>query len=110
MNDKYFFPAIFEYDSESTINIFFPDLPGCFTFAESETEAFEMAREALSLHLYGMEEEGDIIPIPSKMNVIQRENSNQISVLIDIYMPVFRDKMQNKKIKKTLTIKSGLMI
>jgi hypothetical protein len=38
-------------------NIEYPDLPGCLSCADNEEEAFKMAKEALQLHLYGMEQD-----------------------------------------------------
>lgn len=41
-----------------------------------------MAKEALTLHLYGMERDGDAIPVLSTAREIQLE-SNQVVVLIE---------------------------
>ena len=106
MNDKYLFPAIFTIDDDG-VSVELPDLPGCLTCGSNQEEAFEMVKDALSLHLYGMEQDGDDIPAPSKLNQLKLDQ-NQYSVLVEVWMPVFRDQMANRAIKKTLTIPKWL--
>ena len=58
MKDAYTFPAIF-HEASDGISIHFPDLPGCLPCAQTMEEAFRNAKEALQLHLYGMEEDAE---------------------------------------------------
>ena len=67
MQDRYDFPAVLHYNPDGRIGIVFPDLPGCVSQASSDAEAVKKATEALELHLYGMEEDGDLIPQPSRL-------------------------------------------
>ena len=64
--DRYVFPAVFDPCEEGGYTVTFPDLPGCITEGDTEEESFQMAKEALELHLYGMERDGDEIPKPSR--------------------------------------------
>lgn len=41
-----------------------PDLPGCVAAAATEDEARRLIREAITLHLEGMREDGDPVPPP----------------------------------------------
>jgi predicted RNase H-like HicB family nuclease len=41
-----------------------PDLPGCVAVGDSREEALAFIREAIELHLHGLEEEGLPIPEP----------------------------------------------
>ena len=104
--DRYIFPAIFDY-SEDGISIEFPDLPGCLPCANHTEEALKNSQEAMALHLYSMEKDGDVIPESSPITQLRTE-SNQAVVLVDVWMPAFRDQMENKAIKKTLTIPKWL--
>lgn len=104
--DRYIYPAIFDY-ADDGISVEFPDLPGCFTCGDTDEEAIRMAKEAMALHLYGMEQDGDIIPVPSPINSIKVEQ-NQVVALIEVWMPPFRDAVQGKAVKKTLTIPKWL--
>ena len=102
IKDKYIFPAIFDHANDG-ISIFFPDLPGCLPCANSMEEALENAKEALALHLYGMEQDNEEIPEPSALKSVHVE-SNQALVLIEVYMPMFRDAIANTYIRKNVTI------
>ena len=94
MKDIYSFLAIFTYD-EDGISIEFPDLPGCFSCSDTEEGAINMAKEALALHLYGMETDNDEIPNPSLLSEISL-SKNQVPILIDVYMPMYRCKKNNQ--------------
>lgn len=104
--DRYIYPAIFDY-AEDGISIEFPDLPGCLPCAHSDEEAVKNAQEAMALHLYNMELDGDDIPVPTSVTNLRPE-ANQAIVLVEAWMPAFRDKMENKAVKKTLTIPKWL--
>lgn len=106
MRDTYVFPAIFTYE-EDGISIEFPDLPGCFSCGDTTDEAAKMAKEALGLHMYGIEEDCDDIPNPTPINKIKL-SKNQIPMLVEVYMPLHRLAIENQSIKKTLTIPQWL--
>lgn len=104
--DRYVYPAIFDYANDG-ISIEFPDLPGCFPCAHTTEEAVQNAREAMALHLYGLEQDGDPIPVPTLINKL-RVDENQAVVLVEAWMPPFRDEMEQRAVKKTLTIPKWL--
>jgi len=62
-----------------------------------------MATEALELHLFGMERDGDEIPEPTPALDIP-VGDNQVVVLIRANMRLARLEMSHKAVKKTLTI------
>jgi len=104
--DHYVFPAIFEYAGDG-IAIEFPDLPGCLPCAHTTDEALRNAKEAMALHLWSMEQDGDPIPEPTPINQLHLEPS-QIPVLIEVFMPAYREAIENTSVKKTLTIPQWL--
>jgi len=104
--DKYIYPAIFTYE-EDGISIEFPDLPGCLPCADSTEEAFKNAKEAMALHLYTSEQDKDPLPPPTSVDKIKTGN-NQTVALIEAWMPIYRNAIENKSIKKTLTIPKWL--
>lgn len=104
--NHYAFPAFFYYDDDG-ISIEFPDLPGCLPCADSTESAFENAREALGLHLYGMEQDGEVVPEPSPIHDLKPDEGGTIA-MIDVFMPSVRDKVKNRVVKKTLTIPAWL--
>lgn len=103
--EKYIYPAVFSY--EDVIYIRFPDFPDCMTDARCETEAYANAKEVLELWLYDMECRGIDFPQRSALKDVPL-NKNEILVLIEISMPVVRDKVKNTYVKKTLTIPKWL--
>ena len=102
----YAYPAFFHYEAEG-ISIEFPDLPGCLPCAKTTEEAFHHAKEALGLHLYGMERDGDAIPLPSPVSALSPE-AGAVMVMVEVFMPAVRDRMDSKVVKKTLTIPAWL--
>ena len=99
--DEYIYPAIIEL-CENCYNVTFPDLPGCVASGNTLKEAVDEAREGLALHLWGFEQDGEPVPQP-KFNDIQA-NSNEVICYVDVNMFNIRAKMDNRSVKKTLTI------
>ena len=104
--NNYAFPAFFYYD-EDGISIEFPDLPGCLPCAQTSEEAFRNAKEALGLHLFGMEQDGETIPVPTAVKDLHPEDG-AVTVMVEVFMPSVRDRINNKVVKKTLTLPSWL--
>ncbi len=102
-HDKYRFIAVLEYSDKGTIGVYFPDLPGCISTEDTTEKAVESAKEALLLHLYGMEEDKEDIPEPSELKDLQLEK-NELPMLIEVYMKPFREKMHKHFVKKTLSV------
>lgn len=103
---RYMFTAHFEpWEDNKGYTVTFPDLPGCITEGSDFEEAAKNAKEALELHLYGMEEDGEEIPVPTPVPEV---NMVGPLVVITAWMDEVRDEMRNKSIKKTLTIPKWL--
>lgn len=95
MKDTYVYPAVLTREHVGGFTVEFPDLPGCLTCGDTLAETLTMAREAMSLHLYGMEEDGDQIPEPSDPAKIQHKlGADQTLTLVDTWMPSFRSEMR----------------
>ena len=76
--------AVVHKDPKSDFGVSFPDFPGCITAGNSIDEAKDMAHDALSLHIKGMLEDGDNIPVPSKLEDIMDnpDYSNAAAILV----------------------------
>ena len=108
-NDFYVYPAVLTFDEGYDIAVTFPDLPGCATSGADEKEALAMAKEALSLHLYGMETDGEKIPEPSPIKAIQSElEGNECVAFVEVFMPSIRMAQENKSINRTVTLPAWL--
>ena len=106
MKKRYTFVAILT-EEENGISIEFPDLPGCCPCAETMEQAMDNAKEALGLHIWGMEQDGEPIPEPTPIGKIKTA-TGQVAISVDVFMPSVRERIENKSIKKTLTIPNWL--
>ncbi len=104
--DYYTYPAIFYYD-EDGISIEFPDLPGCCPCGKTEDEAFKNATEALGVHLFGMELDGDEIPAPTPYRDIHPEDGGVVTT-VRVYMPSIRLAKVNRSVTRTITLPAWL--
>lgn len=62
-----------------------------------------MGKEALSLHILGMEEDAEEIPAPTPVRDLKLD-SGQVPALIDVWMPSFRERMSSKAVGETVTL------
>ena len=106
MKSYYSYPAFFYYDDDG-ISIEFPDLPGCLSCAHSSEEAFRNAREALGLHLYGMETDNDAIPAPSPVNSLHPDEGGVVA-MVEVFMPAVRERINNRSVNRTVTLPAWL--
>ena len=102
MKDRYVYVAVLTYE-ENGIAIEFPDLPGCYPCAEKDDieGALQNAKEALGLHIWGMEQDGEELPYLTNITELSLEKG-QIPVLIDVFMPPVRERINSKFVKKRL--------
>lgn len=107
-NDRYSFVALFDY-ADDGISIEFPDLPGCYPCADKDNTdmALKNAKEALGLHIWGMEQDNEEIPAPSKITDLEIE-PGQVPVLIEVFMPPIRERINSRFVKKTLSLPAWL--
>ena len=104
--NEYTFLAAFLKEEDGGYSVRFPQLDGCFTQGDTFQDALRMAQDAMSLHLYGMEQDGEEIP-SAVLDGIQL-CENEMAVLVTAWMTPFRDSMENRAVKKTLTIPAWL--
>lgn len=101
--NRYVFPAILTYEDGYEISVTFPDLPGCATSGKNDADAIDMGKEALGLHLWGMENDGDEIPSPSSLKDIEADE-NEVVALIEVFMPSVRLAENNRSVNRTVTL------
>ena len=70
--------AVLEPGEDGSYSISFPDLPGCFSYGDNLAEAQRMAAEAASLHVYGMERDGDEIPTPPQKKPTEKNRGQMV--------------------------------
>lgn len=106
MKNTYEYVAIFDYE-EDGINIYFPDLPGCLSCADTTKEALKNAADALGLYMTYYEDEGLEIPEPTPIEKVKCKE-NERPILVSVWMPLARSEVEVVSVKKTLTIPAWL--
>lgn len=102
--DQLIFPALFHIDNTNTIFVEFPDLIGCFTQGDSLAQAYFNAQEALAIYA---KENATILPSPTDLAIVQKQNPNTTVLLIGIDSTKYIVKSL-ESIKKTLSIPKWL--
>jgi predicted RNase H-like HicB family nuclease len=76
--------AIVHKETKSDFGVSFPDFPGCITAGKNIDEAKDMAQEALTLHIHGILEDGERLPVPSQLEDIMSDPdyANAIAYLV----------------------------
>ena len=94
--------AIVEAGEDGGYGVFFPDLDGCVTIADTLSEAAERAAFVLQFHIKGMAEVGEPVPPPTMLDDWSdpdvrevarmlvtvddpRENTGSISIASDLW-------------------------
>ena len=94
---------------KSSYSVFFPDLPGCISVGATFEETRRQAAEALGLHIYGMEKDGDQLPNPSDVKEIDQEDIEGCIVSpVTVYPDLFRHEMDNRAVRTNTTIPAWL--
>ena len=105
-SDRYIYPAVFTYEDGKEIAVTFPDLDVA-TSGENDMDALFSARELLGCVLFGLEEDGELIPAPSRLADVKTE-SNEKAVLVDVFMPSVRMAEVNRSVNRTVTLPAWL--
>ena len=100
--------AVFETDENPGISVCFPDVPGCVSCGDNFDHALKMAKEALSLHIYGMEKDGEALP--ERTDKISDISPGNLVVPVSIFPDAVRDEINNRREKTTVTIPHWLKI
>jgi len=87
------FPVVLHTDDGVRYGVTVPDLPGCFSAGDSADEALESVREAIGLHLEGLCEGGDDIPVPKAIARYQQhpDFAGGIWALVEVDIARFLD-------------------
>lgn len=99
------YQGVFEPAGEGAYSVYFPDLPGCTSFGDTLSEAQKNAQDALGLHLYGMEKDGDLTPAPSAAPKVDPETAPGYLVCpVTVFPSLVRNELDNRRVKTNVTI------
>lgn len=99
--------AVLEPTSDGGYGVSFPDLPGCISCGDDLEDAGRMGAEAASLHVYGLENDGEEIPTPSK-DLPPEYTKENIIMPITIHPDLYRIKRDNEREKTNITLPAWL--
>lgn len=101
--------AVFEPSKDGGYGVYFPDLPGCTSYGETFLKAQENAVDALGLHIYGMEKDGDEIIVPSENPDIDPETSPGYLVSpVTAFPDMVKNELDNRRMKTNVTLPAWL--
>jgi len=101
---KYVYPAIL-FTDDNQVGVKVPDLPGCFTFGETQADALLMAKDAIEMWLWDAENGNEPIPEPSSD---LPSDPNETVTLIAADTNEYRKAHDTKAVKKTVSIPAWL--
>lgn len=104
--ERYFYPAVFTYEDGEEIAVVFPDLDVA-TSGINDDDALLSARELLGCVMFGLEQDGEGIPVPTPLNAVALEENERV-VLVDAYMPSVRMAQNNRSVNRTVTLPAWL--
>ncbi len=104
--DRYVYPAVFAYEDGQDISVYFPDLDVA-TSGTDDDDALFSARELLGVTMFGLEEDGEEIPVPTPLPSVALE-ANERAVLVDAYMPSIRLAQVNRSVARTVSLPAWL--
>lgn len=99
--------AVLEPGTDGSYSVFFPDLPGCYSYGKDLDEAQRMATEAASLHVYGLEQDKEEIPVPSVV-LSKEDTEGNVIMPVTIHPDLFRMKKDNERVKTNTTLPAWL--
>jgi len=104
--------AVFEPNDTGGYGVYFPDILGCTSYGENYKKAEDMAKEALGLHLYEMEKDGDEVPAPtldpSSLKIEAETNANYIISAVTVFPDLIKDRLDNRAVKTNTTLPAWL--
>lgn len=98
--------AVFEpTGNDDGYSVYFPDLPGCVSCGEDLEDAQRQAADALGLHIYGMEKDGEEVPAPAKKPEIDPETAEGYLVSpVTVYPDLVANEIDNRRVKTNITL------
>ena len=99
--------VVLEPSSNGSYGVYWPDLPGCASMGDDLPHAERMASEALGLHIYSMEQDGDILPSVT-LPPFEEIPEGGIIMPVTIFPDIIKNELDNRVVKTNITLPSWL--
>jgi predicted RNase H-like HicB family nuclease len=99
--------AVFEPSTNGSYGVFWPDLPGCVSLGDNLPHAQRMAGEALGLHVYEMEQDGDALP-EATLPPFEDMPPGGIVMPVTVFPDIVKNELDNRAVKTNITLPSWL--
>ena len=99
--------AVFEPSASGMYGVYWPDIPGCVSMGKDLPHAERMAAEALGLHIYEMEKDGDALPLAT-VPPFDEMPEGGIVMPITIFPDIYKNNLDNRAVKTNITLPSWL--
>lgn len=104
---KYIYPAIFSPLENGAYHVLIPDLANCQTEGKDLQDAYDMAQDVVAFWICDSEDHNEPIPAASEIHHVAHVDPDFVS-LISVDTTSYRAAIDNRAVKKTLTIPSWL--
>lgn len=90
------FPIVLHSDDGIRYGVTVPDIKGCYSTGDTMDEAIDSIQEAIDLHLEGMAEDGEDLPIASSIATHKNDPdyANGVWALVDVDMSRYDGKSE----------------
>ena len=99
--------AVFEPSTDGSYGVYWPDLPGCVSMGDDLQHAERMAVEALGMHIYEMEHDGDELPSVTVPPFEEMPDGGMV-MPITIFPDIVETELDNRAVKTNITLPSWL--
>ena len=99
--------AVFEPASNGGYGVYWPDLPGCVSMGDNLPHAERMAVEALGIHIYAMEQDGEVLPAVT-YPPFEEMPEDGIVMPVVIFPDIVKNELDNRAVKTNITLPSWL--
>ena len=99
--------AVFEPSTNGHFGVYWPDLPGCTSMGDNLPHAEKMAVEALGLHTYSMEKDGEKLP-NATTPPFKEIPEGGIIMPITVFPDIIKNELDNKAVKTNITLPAWL--
>jgi len=103
------FVVLLHKDPDSVYGVTVPDLPGCVSAGDTADEALAGVVEAISLHVEGIEAEGQTVPAPRTVEAILADPSlaEERDGATFATVPLVRDR--GRAVRVNISMETGLL-